>query len=95
MDLYLGTRVKIVNIGYIYSTYADMAKKMQLNNFEYGNSEIENYQIGRISAINFHEFTGMRLYGVSLADKDIIIGHQGVEPYKDCLLEMKDELFEL
>lgn len=92
-------RVKIVDPGKLYSTYRTMASMMKLKNFEhFYNDGVHFGATGTVIAVNYHESSNKKLYGVkldSVGRRDIVIGYDGVSLYCKNVLSMNDDLFRI
>lgn len=99
MKIRIGDYVKIKNPGKLYATYRNMASEMNLQNFDFGYNDVYVGDIGKVVAIDYHEFSLKELYGVRLSSKrikrDIIIGNDGTCFYKRNVLSMDDNLFRI
>lgn len=82
----LGTRIRIVNAGHCYGTYADMAAKMKLSNWlriEWSTVNL-NQLTGVVVACRKHEDTknyciGIRLVDGNPAGREVIMSPLGLE----------------
>lgn len=76
----IGNKVKIIDIGYIYSTFTDMAKLLNATNWKYDfgklGDRIENGDIGTIR--NLHSRQQILLVDHHKTKLQFLIGFSGV-----------------
>jgi len=82
-DPQIGDHVEIVDTGKCYSTYQDMANKLQLKNYVSGYSDSENLVglTGVIINSSQHEFSRDTVYAIKL-DNDMEILMMYCQKYK-------------
>jgi hypothetical protein len=78
----LGDKVKVVNRGQLYSTYKRFAERYGIRNFIYADDLLTIGDEGTVIVVGIHTegATDRRtLLGITVGDKDYIIGESGVE----------------
>ena len=80
----IGDKVKVTNVGGVFSSYQEMAKIMDLKNWNEGNNP-KNKSIALIVNVQQHPcFIEKTIYGIESEDgKDYIIGEDGLESVKE------------
>ena len=80
-----GDKIEIIDRGALYSTFKEMAKKMELKHNIFGDNGVSNGNVGKIVSKGYNHEALHRstiIYGVRINRKDFIMGEEGLKLVK-------------